>query len=84
MNHPAASCRGIEYKMQPTHKYKQPPRSKLRGIFRLKRSYRSFSVENNFLRMIIFYKYRSELLALKKRTAIRKWFFCLKMFFKIK
>ena len=51
---------------------------------KLKRSYRSFSVENNFLRMIVFYRYRSELLALKKRTAIRKWLFCLKMFFKIK
>ncbi len=37
MNNPAASCRGIEYKIQPTHKYKQPPRSKLQGILSIKK-----------------------------------------------
>jgi glycosyltransferase involved in cell wall biosynthesis len=50
---------------------------------KLNKSYRSFSIGNNFLRMMTFYKYQSGLLALKKRTAFRKWLFCLKMFFKI-
>ena len=37
MNNPGASCRGIEYKMQPTHKNTiQSPRSKLRGILSIK------------------------------------------------
>lgn len=46
-------------------------------------SYSSFSLTNNFARMIAFFKHQDGLLALKKRSAFRKWMFCLKMFFKI-
>ena len=52
-------------------------------LAKLNKSYRSFSMGNNFLRMMTFYKHQSGLLALKKRMAFRKWLFCLKMFFKI-
>lgn len=50
----------------------------------LNRSYKSFSLSNNFLRMITFFRYKGYLLATKKRTALRKWMFCFKMFVKIK
>lgn len=51
---------------------------------RLNRSYKSFSLPNNFIRMVAFFQYRNELLATKKRTPFRKWLFCFKMFVKIK
>ena len=53
-------------------------------LARLNRSYRSFSLPNNFLRMVTFFQYREQLLATKKRTAFRKWLFCFKMFVKIR
>lgn len=49
----------------------------------LQKSYSSFSLANNFSRMFIFFKHQEGLLALKKRSLIRKWMFCIKMFFKI-
>lgn len=53
-------------------------------LTRLNRTYRSFSIPNNFVRMLTFFRYRDELLATKKRSALRKWLFCFKMFVKIK
>ncbi len=53
-------------------------------LFDLMMSYKSFSLKNNIKRVRIFLKYRNQLLAIKKRSALRKWFFCYKMFFKIK
>lgn len=50
----------------------------------LVKSYSSFSLPNNFLRMILFFRYRSTFLAVKKRNALRKWLFCVKMFWTIK
>jgi len=47
-------------------------------------TYQSFSIYNNWLRMITFFKYRDRLMAYKRRNAFRKWLFCLKMFFTIK
>ncbi len=47
-------------------------------------SYQSFSIPNNFRRMVIFLSNYNQLLASKKRSAIRKFLFCFKMFFKIK
>lgn len=53
-------------------------------LFDLMTSYKSFSLKNNIKRVQIFLKYRKLLLAIKKRSAFRKWLFCFKMFFKIK
>jgi glycosyltransferase involved in cell wall biosynthesis len=49
----------------------------------LRISYDSFSFSNNLRRMMVFFSHKDELLATKKRSAFRKWLFCLKMFFKI-
>lgn len=51
---------------------------------KLVKTYQSFSLINNFQRMCIFLSNREQLLASKKRSAIRKYLFCLKMFVKIK
>lgn len=53
-------------------------------LFDLMMSYKSFSLKNNIKRVQLFLKHRKQLLAIKKRSALRKWFFCYKMFFKIK
>lgn len=50
----------------------------------LTRTYNSFSPISNFVRMMTFFRYRDQLLATKKRSAFRKWLFCLKMFVKIR
>lgn len=49
----------------------------------LHQSYSDFSLANNFRRMNLFFRHERQLLATKKRSAIRKWLFCIKMFFKI-
>lgn len=51
-------------------------------LYNLMISYKSFSLKNNIKRMRLFLKYRGQLLAIKKRSAFRKWIFCYKMFFK--
>ena len=51
---------------------------------RLVKSYESFSLVNNFNRMLLFFKYQHQLLASKKRSVIRKYLFCFKMFVMIK
>ena len=51
---------------------------------KLVKSYESFSLPNNFNRMWLFFKYHDQLLASKKRSGIRKFLFCLKMFILIK
>lgn len=51
---------------------------------RLVASYQSFSIPNNFRRVAIFLKHYNQLLASKKRSAVRKLLFCFKMFVKIK
>lgn len=50
----------------------------------LNRSYHDFSISSNLLRLYCYLKYSHWLLAVKRRSTIRKLFFCLKMFFKIK
>lgn len=55
-----------------------------RVLAKLVKTYQSFSFGNNFQRMILFLKYKDQLLASKKRSAIRKFLFCFKMFVKIK
>ncbi|MFL5774041.1 MAG: glycosyltransferase family 2 protein [Flavisolibacter sp.] len=50
----------------------------------LMKSYSSFSFTNNIRRMLLFFRYEQQLLFVKKRSAFRKWLFCLKMFVMIK
>jgi len=49
----------------------------------LVKTYSSFSLANNLGRMWLFFSYYNLLLASKKRSLIRKWLFCFKMFTKI-
>lgn len=51
---------------------------------KLVKTYQSFSLVNNFQRMLLFFRNYEQLLASKKRSAIRKYLFCLKMFVMIK
>jgi glycosyltransferase involved in cell wall biosynthesis len=53
-------------------------------FYQLTQSYQSFSLNNNFRRMFIFFKYRDKILAYKNKSALGRWLFCFKMFFKIK
>ena len=46
-------------------------------------SYNSFSLSNNFKRAKLFYTYRNLILAYKKKSALLKILFAVKMFFKI-
>ncbi len=46
------------------------------------RSYKSFSIRNNYQRMKLFLDNRYYLLAIKKRPAFRKFLYCCKMFYK--
>ncbi len=49
----------------------------------LAESYQSFSLQNNFKRMMLFFSHHRILLASKKRSLVRQWLFCFKMFAKI-
>jgi glycosyltransferase involved in cell wall biosynthesis len=70
---------GIFYETCPAEKVKE---KKVLGA--LVRSYASFSLANNFRRMGIFFSNYNRLLTVKKYSRFRKYFFCLKMFIKIK
>lgn len=50
----------------------------------LVKSYRDFSLTNNFRRFFIFLRYRDTFLSVKKHSALHRFFFCFKMFVKIK
>jgi glycosyltransferase involved in cell wall biosynthesis len=50
----------------------------------LTKSYRNFSIGNDFRRMLLFFANYRLLLTVKKYSRFRKWLFCLKMFVKIK
>lgn len=51
---------------------------------KLRKSYQSYSLKHNFLRMMLFFNYQQYLLGMKKRSSFRKALFCIKMFFKIR
>jgi len=53
-------------------------------LSKLFKSYQSFSLFNNILRMITFFQCYKVLLYVKKRSLLRKYLFCLKMFVMIK
>ncbi len=46
-------------------------------------SYQDFSLWNNFKRMCTFFGHNKEIMSYKRRSVLRRWFFCLKMFVKI-
>ncbi len=50
----------------------------------LVKTYRSFSLVNNVKRVRLFLRYRDLFLSVKKQSALHRFFFCFKMFFKIK
>lgn len=50
---------------------------------KINESYSSFSLSNNFKRAKLFYDYRNLILAYKKKSALLKILFAVKMFFKI-
>lgn len=50
----------------------------------LNSSYKSFSLANNWLRMITFFKNWQSILAFKNKPKYRKWLFCIKMFIMVK
>jgi glycosyltransferase involved in cell wall biosynthesis len=50
----------------------------------LLKSYSSFSLVNNFSRMFLFFKYAKLFLSVKKRSVLRNYLFCLKMFAMVK
>ncbi|MFZ2450849.1 MAG: glycosyltransferase [Methylovulum miyakonense] len=47
------------------------------------KSYLNYSLANNLARTRLFFKYRKEILMHKKRNELRRWLYCLKVFFKI-
>jgi glycosyltransferase involved in cell wall biosynthesis len=53
-------------------------------LLTLLKSYQSFSLVNNFVRMVTFFRYQKLLLAIKKYSLLRRYMFCLKMFIKLK
>ena len=50
---------------------------------RCKKYYASFSLSNNFNRMCLFFVYNKRIMAYKRRNTIRRWLYCIKMFFTI-
>lgn len=50
----------------------------------LAESYKDFSLQNNFKRFFVFIRYRNTFLSVKKHSALHRFFFCFKMFAKIK
>lgn len=51
---------------------------------RLHRSYQSFDPISGIRRMVLFFQYRNTFLGVKKRSALRKLVFCIKMLWKVK
>ncbi|CAN5839727.1 N/A [soil metagenome] len=47
-------------------------------------SYSSFSLKNNLIRMMLFFRHRHLLLGMKKKSDFHKLLFCIKMFFKLR
>ena len=67
------------YNLCPADKVKEK-----QVLFKLHKSYGSFSLSNNLLRMVTFFRNYKILLYVKKRSILRQCLFCLKMFFMVK
>jgi len=50
---------------------------------KIRKSYESYSLANNFARMGLFFKYRGKILAYKRHNALRRCLYSLKVFFRI-
>lgn len=55
---------------------------KILGI--LCKTYQSFTLSNNWRRMVTFFRYRERIMLFKHRSEFRKWLYCFKMFFTVK
>lgn len=67
--------------------YKACPEDRIeekRVLQRLAETYENFSLANNFRRFALFLCYRDIFLSVKKHSALHRFFFCFKMFVKIK
>lgn len=53
-------------------------------LYNLKKSNEGYTLANNFLRMVTYFRYQRYLLGMKKRNAFRKFLFCIKMFWQIR
>ncbi|XWW47014.1 glycosyltransferase family 2 protein [Fibrella sp. USSR17] len=81
----AEKLRCIRERMQLLYEKCPPELTEQKQVLaQLNQSYKSFSLRNNYVRMMTFFRYRDQLMATKKRPAFRKWLFCLKMFVKIR
>lgn len=52
-------------------------------LLQLVKSYRRYSLSNNLLRMYLFFQHRDKILRHKKHTALKRFLYCIKVFFKI-
>lgn len=52
-------------------------------IAQLCKSYESYSLSNNFLRIRLFFQNRKKILRYKKHNSLHRWLYCIKTFFKI-
>jgi glycosyltransferase involved in cell wall biosynthesis len=69
-------------RMQIFHDFCKPEMVMEKKVLRaLLKSYQPYPLTNNFLRMTLYFRYQHYLLAMKKRNAVRKFLFCLKMLF---
>lgn len=50
---------------------------------RCSKAYESFTLVHNFNRMILFFSHNKRILAYKRRNFLRRWLYCIKMFFTI-
>lgn len=72
-------------RLQLFYEYCKPENGREKELLRqLLKSYKSFSLPNDFLRVWLFFHYQHYLLGMKKRNDFRKFLFCLKMFYKIR
>jgi glycosyltransferase involved in cell wall biosynthesis len=53
------------------------------AIRQICKSYESYSLSNNILRMRLFFRHRDKILRYKKHNALRRSLYCVKIFFKI-
>jgi len=50
---------------------------------RCNKYYQSFSLMNNVNRMCLFFRYNKRIMAYKRRNLVRRWLYCIKIFFTI-
>ena len=70
-------------RLQIFHDFCRPDMVLERKVLRqLLQSYQPYPITNNFLRMMLYFKYGNYLMAMKKRNKLRKFFFSIKMLFR--